>query len=81
VQPVPRSATGRLKMTPQNKKSVSFLKALLSVFSAAIGVQKHKNMERDLNASNPITYVIAGLVFLVIFVGSIVAVVNLVVPG
>ena len=68
-------------MAQQPKKSVSFLKALLSIFSAAIGVQKHKNMERDLNASNPTVSVIAGLVFLVIFVGSIVAVVNLVVPG
>ena len=68
-------------MTQQHKKSVSFLKALLSVFSAAIGVQKHKNMARDLNANNPKVYVMAGLVFLLIFVGGIVAVVKLVVAA
>ncbi len=68
-------------MPPSNKKAVSFFKALLSVFSAALGVQKRENMERDLNASNPSVYVIGGLIFVALFIGSILAVVNWVVPS
>jgi hypothetical protein len=48
--------------------------------AAAIGVQKRENMERDLNAINPIVYVFAAILFLIIFIGSIILVVNLVVP-
>ncbi len=68
-------------MSPSNKKAVSFFKALLSVFSAALGVQKRENMERDLNASNPSVYVIGGLIFVTLFIGSILAVVNWVIPS
>ncbi len=68
-------------MAQPNKKTVSFIKAVLSVLSAAIGVQKRENMERDLNASNPKVYVIAGLIFLILFIGSIYTVVQLVIPS
>ncbi len=68
-------------MTQPSKKPVSFIKAIFSVLSAAIGVQKRENMERDLNASNPKVYVVAGLIFLVLFVGSIYSVVRLVIPS
>ncbi len=68
-------------MSQPSKKPVSFIKAILSVLSAAIGVQKRENMERDLNASNPKVYVVAGLIFLMLFVGSIYSVVRLVIPS
>jgi hypothetical protein len=63
-----------------NKKKVSFLTALLSIMAAAFGVQKSKNMERDLNATNPVVYVLAALVFVAIFIAAIAIVVSLVVP-
>jgi uncharacterized membrane protein YdbT with pleckstrin-like domain len=68
-------------MPASNKKAVSFFKALLSVFSAALGVQKRENMERDLNASNPKVYVIGALIFVTLFISSILAVVNWVMPS
>ncbi len=68
-------------MDKNQRKPVAFLKALLSIFSAALGVQKQANMERDLNASNPAVYVVSGIIFLVLFIGGIATVVSLVTPG
>ncbi|MFT6152882.1 MAG: hypothetical protein ACJA0E_001382 [Bermanella sp.] len=48
--------------------------------AGAIGIQKRENMERDLNSTNPLVYVAAALLFLVIFIGSVVFVVAMVVP-
>lgn len=62
----------------QNK--IGFFTALLSIMAAAFGVQKSKNMQRDLNATNPIVYVAAALVFVAIFIAAIAAVVIMVVP-
>lgn len=64
----------------QNKKPVSFWSALLSIMAAAFGVQKRKNMERDLNASNPLVYIVAALIFVSIFIGGILLVVTFVIP-
>ena len=63
----------------QNNKT-GFFTALLSIMAAAFGVQKSKNMERDLNATNPIVYVVAAIVFVAIFLAAIILVVSLVVP-
>ncbi len=67
-------------MAKQGKKPVSFLSALASILSAAIGVQKRDNMARDLNASNPKIYVMAGVLFFVLFVGTLATVVAIVTP-
>ncbi len=63
-----------------NKNNIQFFTALLSVMAAAFGVQKRKNMQRDLQAPNPVVYVIAALVFVLLFIGAITAVVIMVVP-
>ena len=49
-----------------------------SVFAAAFGVQSNKNRERDFNQAKPATYIIAGVIFTVLFVLAIATVVNLV---
>lgn len=64
-----------------NKNKVGFFTALLSIMAAAFGVQKSQNMERDLNATNPIVYVVAAIVFVGIFIAAIILVVSLVVPA
>jgi hypothetical protein len=61
-------------------KKVTFIAALISIMSGAIGVQKRENMERDLNSNSPLIYVVAALLFLTIFIGSVVFVVSMVVP-
>lgn len=66
-------------MTEQRNKT-GFFTALFSIMAAAFGVQKRKNMERDLSATNPIVYVIAALIFVTCFIGVILLVVKLVTP-
>ncbi len=47
--------------------------------AAMLGVQSSKNRERDFNAANPKTYLIIGIIFTVLFILTIVTVVNIVV--
>ena len=49
-----------------------------SVLSAAFGVQSSRNRERDFNSGNYRQFIIAGLVFTVLFVATLVVVVNVV---
>lgn len=66
--------------TSSEKKKVGFFTAFLSILAAAFGVQKQKNMERDLQAPNPMVYVFAALAFVILFIGGILLVVKSVVP-
>jgi hypothetical protein len=67
---------------PKQKESnpISLLTALISVFRAAFGVQKRENMERDLNATNPKVFILAALIFTSLFIGTLLIVVNSVIP-
>lgn len=49
-----------------------------SVMAAAIGVQNRKNRERDFKHGDPLTFIIAGLIFTVLFVLTLVGIVYLV---
>lgn len=49
-----------------------------SVIAAAIGVQNRKNRERDFKHGDPLTFIIAGLIFTVLFVLTLVGIVYLV---
>ncbi len=49
-----------------------------SVLSAAFGVQSSRNRERDFNSGNYRQFIIAGLIFTVLFVATLVVVVNVV---
>ena len=58
------------------------LKNLLqSVLAAALGVQSNKNRERDFKEGSAGTFIIAGVLFTVVFVASVLAVVQLVLNG
>lgn len=57
---------------------VSWWETLKSVFMSFIGVQKHKNRQRDFSQGNPIRFVIMGFVLTIIFVVSLIVVVNLI---
>ena len=49
-----------------------------SVIAAAFGVQSTSNRERDFTGSSAKPYIIAGVVFTIIFIAIILAVVKLV---
>jgi len=49
-----------------------------SILSAAVGVQSTANRERDFQYGSAKTYIVAGLIFTVVFILAILTVVNLV---
>ncbi len=57
---------------------VSFWQTLKSTAAAAFGVQSDDVRERDFNHGSPASFIIAGLVFTVIFVVVLLVIVNLV---
>lgn len=59
----------------KDKANSSITQIFGSVFAAMMGVQSDKNRERDFNATNPKAYIIAGIVFTIAFVATIVSVV------
>jgi len=67
------------KDTKDTKKRLKNL--LQSVLAAALGVQSNKNRERDFKEGSAGTFIIAGVLFTVVFVASVLAVVQLVLNG
>ncbi len=51
---------------------------IASVLSAAFGVQSSRNRERDFSQGQYRQFIIAGVIFTVLFVATLVVVVNLV---
>ena len=47
--------------------------------AAAFGVQNSKNRERDFTTGNPLVFIAAGLIFTILFVLTIIGVVNLII--
>ncbi|MFT5674991.1 MAG: hypothetical protein ACI808_000920 [Paraglaciecola sp.] len=58
----------------------SLLDVIKSVAASAIGVQSSANRERDFEQNSVIPYVLVGVVFVVLFVLTLVFVVSLVIP-
>jgi hypothetical protein len=68
---------------PQDEKAPSprrlgFWEVVGSTFAAAIGVQKKANKERDFQHGRPLPFIVAGILFTVLFVLAVVAVVQVV---
>ncbi|MGV0036026.1 MAG: DUF2970 domain-containing protein [Candidatus Azotimanducaceae bacterium WSBS_2022_MAG_OTU7] len=55
-----------------------FREVVMSVLAAALGVQTSKNRERDFTHGNPLVFIAAGLVFTILFVLTLVGIVNLI---
>ncbi len=53
---------------------------LKSTLSAAIGVQSNANREKDFKHGNIKTFVFAGIIFTVLFITTVITVVNVVLP-
>ena len=64
----------------EEEKKHSTADLLKSTLSAAIGVQSNANREKDFKHGNIKTFVFAGIVFTVIFIGTVITIVNMVLP-
>ncbi|MFZ9128972.1 MAG: DUF2970 domain-containing protein [Pseudomonadales bacterium] len=58
------------------RKNPNFLQVVLSVMAAAIGIQNQAVRERDFNAKSPLPFIVAGILFTVLFVSPLIAVVS-----
>jgi len=72
-----QSKSEQLVEEEKKPKTTDLLKSTLS---AAIGVQSNANRERDFKHGNIKTFVFAGIVFTVIFIGTVITIVNMVLP-
>ena len=49
-----------------------------SILAAGIGVQSDKNRTRDFEQGNPLTFIIGGIVFTLVFIATIATIVGFV---
>ncbi len=57
------------------------LQVIASVLAAGLGVQSSKNRERDFKQGRAGTFIAAGLIFTLLFIGTVYAVVQVVLRG
>lgn len=60
------------------KSSLNPMQVVSSVFAAGLGVQSSKNRERDFKQGKFSVFIIAGVVFTLLFIGAVFTVVQLV---
>lgn len=61
-----------------NGKSPGLMQIVSSVFAAAFGVQSSKNQERDFKHGKARVFIICGIVFTLLFMGTVYTVVRMV---
>ena len=67
--------------TEQTQEQTGILQVIGSVLAAGFGVQSSRNRERDFQHGKYTTYIIAGIVFTLVFVVSLVMVVRAVIEN
>ena len=67
-------------MSEEQRKTPSLWQVAQSVLAALIGVQSSKNYQRDFQYGKPSQYIILGLIAVALFIGTIITVVNMVMP-
>lgn len=64
----------------EGQAQIGFWTVVISTMSAALGVQSRANKERDFRSGRIAPFIVAGILFTVLFVLTIVTVVSLVIP-
>lgn len=62
----------------EQKKKMNPLQVVGSVFAAGLGIQSSKNRERDFKHGRAGIFIAAGIVFTLLFIGTVITVVRLV---
>ena len=71
--------TGTNEATGIDQEDLGLLQVMGSVFAASFGVQSRENKIRDFSRGEPVHFIIAGVTITVMFLVTLVTVVNLVV--
>ena len=64
-----------------DKQRLNPLQVVVSVLAAGLGVQSSKNRERDFDQGRAGTFIASGLIFTLLFIGTVYAVVQVVLSG
>lgn len=59
-------------------EDISLLSIIGSTLWAAVGVQRSKNRERDFKSGKMLPFIIAGIIFTLVFIGTVLTIVNVV---
>ena len=74
--------TRKTRVCMTSKKKTGVINVIQSVLSAAFGVQKRKNLERDFTEGKPAHFIIAGLIATILFIfllfGLVILITNIV---
>lgn len=62
----------------QEQKSLNPFQVVASIFAAGLGIQSSRNRERDFKQGRAGVFIVAGIVFTLIFIGTVYTVVQLV---
>ena len=71
-------STDATKEAPRDERPLTFWQIAGSAAAAAFGVQSRANRERDFSRGKPLQFIIAGIVFTIVFVLIVVSVVKFV---
>lgn len=74
----PNDSTGQTP--PPGRKRPGILKIIQSVLAGAIGVQSSKHQAEDFSSTSPWAFIIAGILFTIGFVLTLILVVQWVLP-
>ncbi len=65
----------------EESRKLNPLQVVSSVFAAGLGVQSSRNRERDFKQGRVGVFIAAGIIFTLMFIGSVVLVVQMVLKG
>lgn len=68
-----------MKNNSQDQSKMTLLKALKSALGAIAGVQTKENLERDFAQSNPLIFIVAGVIITGVFIGSLILIASFIV--
>jgi hypothetical protein len=58
-------------MSKRSNNKPSLISVVKSILAAAIGVQSDKNRTRDFEQGSPLTFIVGGIVFTLVFIVSL----------
>lgn len=70
-----------LRENQREMKEVTAFTVLGSVFRAWLGVQTEENRRRDFSSSNPMPFIVAGIIFTVVMIVGVIIAVNVALSG
>lgn len=70
------SERSEVKKPEERPRRPGVFKVIQSILAGAFGVQSDRRREEDFSSGSPVTYIVAGIVFVLIFVVTIALVVQ-----